>query len=313
MLDDLPRNRLGLARWLTHPSHPLAARVAVNHFWQLCFGKGLVRTPEDFGSQGEAPTHPDLLDWLARDFVDHSWDVKRLLKKIVLSATYRQSSVGSSAIVARDPDNRLLARGPRYRLAAEMIRDNALAVSGLLVPQVGGPPVRPYELSVSFRPVDHDKGDGLYRRSLYTYWKRMAPAPVMTTLDAPKRDVCTARRERTSSPLHALVLLNDPQLVEAARLVGQHLLQRHGDDVEGLVDEMFRLLTSRRPAARERELLVQLYRDQLRHFQQHTDQAEKFLATGDAPRDQQLAAANLAAAGVLATTLMNFDECVMKR
>ena len=307
------KNRLGLARWLTDPAHPLTARVAVNRFWQICFGRGLVRTPEDFGSQGKPPTHPELLDWLARRFIDSGWYVKKLWKMMVMSATYRQSSASSPMLQTRDADNRLLARAPRYRLPAEMIRDHALAVSGLLVKKIGGPPVRPYEVAVSFKPLSRDKGEGLYRRSLYTFWKRTAPAPVMMSLDSSKRDVCVVKRERTSSASQALVLLNDPQFVEAARMLGQRMLKKHGDDVGAVVEEMFRVLTSHRPSAQEREILNKLYREQLSNFEQNPEQAEQFLKTGDAPRDESIPAARLAAAGVLASALMNFDEYVMKR
>ena len=310
---DAPRNRLGLARWLTDPSQPLTARVIVNRYWQLCFGDGLVRTPEDFGSQGEPPTHPQLLDWLAHEFLASGWDVKSLLRTIVTSSTYRQSSVASAELVARDPDNRLLARGARYRLSAEMIRDNALATSGLLVSKIGGEPVKPYEVAVSFKPVARDKGEGLYRRSLYTFWKRTAPAPVMMSLDASRRDVCTVQRERTSSPLQALVLLNDPQLVEAARVLGQEMLERHGDDVEAMASEMFRRLTSREPETVELAILVKLYRQQLAVFKTSPDEAAKFLAIGDHAHSTKLDDAQLAAAGVLANALMNYDECVTKR
>src|SRR5690606_8748774 len=246
--DELPRNRFGLARWLTSPEHPLTSRVAVNRLWQMCFGKGLVATPEDFGSQGQPPSHPLLLDWLACDFVEQGWDVKRLLKLIVTSATYRQSSrvAGNT-----DPENILLSRGPSYRLPAEMLRDNALAVSGLLVGTVGGPPARPYEVEESFKPSPRDKGEGLYRRSLYTYWKRTAPAPVMMTLDASTREVCRVNRERTASPLQLLALFNGPQYNEAARALAESLVREHGENRESLLVSLFRRLTTRRPAAAE--------------------------------------------------------------
>ena len=308
-----PRNRLGLARWLTSPSHPLTARVAVNHFWQTCFGQGLVRTPEDFGNQGEPPTHPQLLDSLARDFVQHGWDVKRLLRTIVLSATYRQSSKVSKEVRARDPENRLLARGPVYQLSAEMLRDNALAVSGLLVDKIGGPPVRPYEVEVSFKPAKRDKGEGLYRRSVYTYWKRTGPAPVMMTLDASKRDVCRVKRERTSSPLKTLVLLNSPQFVEAARVLGQRLLAKHGASTVRALTDLFRLLTSRKPSPAELRLLVKLFNKQLGYFEKHPERATAFLSVGDSKPDASISKARLAAIGVVASTLMNFSESTMKR
>ncbi len=258
---DQPRNRLGLARWLTDPSHPLTARVTVNRVWQRFFGEGLVRTPDDFGSQGEIPTHPKLLDWLAGDLIDHGWDLKRLVRTIVMSATYQQTSDASGELVRLDPANRLLARGPRYRLPAEMIRDNALFVSGLLVEKMGGPPVRPYEVAVSFKPSKRDSGEGLYRRSVYTFWQRTGPAPVMMVLDASKRDVCVVKREKTSTPLQALVLLNDPQLVEAARVLGQRVLQEHPEDVPRLVNAIFVVTTSRQPTSHEQDILIRLFRN----------------------------------------------------
>ncbi len=311
--EDRPRDRLALARWLVRPDHPLTARVAANRVWQMCFGKGLVRTPEDFGSQGSPPTHPELLDWLADDFMNHGWDLKRLIKKVVTSAAYRQQSLASPELLQRDPENVLLARGPRYRLSAEMLRDNALAVSGGLVNQVGGSPTRPYEVAESFKPVKVDEGNGLYRRSLYTFWKRTAPAPVMMALDASNRDVCSVRREQTSSPLQAFVLLNDPQFVEAARLLGQKMLRKHEDDQEAIIDEIFRLLTSRRPGEKEQTILRRLYSDQLQYFNANPNKAEEYLKVGRAGWDEKIAAARLAAVGVLAAALMNYDECVMKR
>ena len=311
--DGVPKNRLGLARWLTAPNHPLAARVAVNRFWQTSFGRGLAHTPEDFGRQGQAPTHPELLDWLAHDFVAHGWDVKRLLKKMVMSATYRQSSTVSPELLARDPENLLLARAPSYRLPAEMLRDNVLAVSGLLVDRFGGAPVRPYEVEASFKPAKRDKGAGLYRRSVYTYWKRTAPAPVMMTLDASKRDVCRMRRERTSTPLQALVLMNDPQFVEAARALAQRSIRRHDVDDDAVIEDLFRILTGRRPDANERAALRELYDGQFRAFESDIEAAKRYLAIGDAAVDPEISTARLAAVAIVANTLMNFDECVMKR
>ncbi|MEM9236790.1 MAG: DUF1553 domain-containing protein, partial [Verrucomicrobiota bacterium] len=205
----LPKNRLGFSKWLTASNNPLTSRVTVNRYWQVVFGRGLVATSEDFGNQGTLPTHPELLDWLSRDFMNQGWDVKALLKKMVLSATYRQSTQVSPEMRAKDPENMLLARSHTTRLTAEMIRDNALATSGLLVERWGGPPVKPYQVEVSFSPTEPDKGEGLYRRSVYTWWKRNAAAPVLTTFGAPKRDVCTVKREVTTSPLQSLILLND--------------------------------------------------------------------------------------------------------
>ena len=313
MQGEFPKNRLGLAQWLTDRDHPLTARVAVNRLWQMIFGVGLVRTPEDFGRQGQPPTHPALLDWLARDFVEHDWDVKRLLKTLVMSATYQQSSDVTETHLARDPENRLLSRSPSHRLPAEMLRDNALAVSGLLVERIGGASVRPYEVEVSFKPVARDKGDGLYRRSLYTYWKRTGPAPAMMTLDAAKRDVCRVKRERTASPLQAFVLLNDPQFVEAARMLAERLLKQHGDNVDAAIIDMFRLLTSRRSTETEQSILRDLYDEQSQAFMVNSEQASRYLKTGDKPYDESLDVSKLAAMAVVANTLMNFDECVMKR
>ena len=313
MPEDAPANRLGLAQWVTDPRHPLTARVAVNRFWQMVFGNGLVRTPEDFGRQGQPPSHPELLDWLAQDFVEHDWDVKRFMKMLVMSATYQQSSAVTAAPLARDPENRLLGRSPSHRLTAEMVRDNALAVSGLLVDRIGGPPARPYEVEVSFTPVGRDKGDGLYRRSLYTYWKRTGPAPAMMALDASKRDVCRVKRERTASPLQAFVLLNDPQFVEAARMLAARLIKQHVDDTDAVLVDMFRLLTSRRPSEAEQVVLRSLFDQQLTDFTNDAERAAQYLKTGDAPLDDSLDAPRLAALAVVANTLLSFDECVMKR
>lgn len=276
----LPRNRLGLAKWLTAPDHPLTARVTVNHYWQLLFGEGIVRTPEDFGRQSALPTHPELLDWLASEFVKHDWDIHWLLKTIMLSATYRQSSAVTEELLQRDPDNELLARAPSFRMPAEMLRDNVLAISGLLVDKLGGPPVRPYELAASFKPSAPDTGEGLYRRSLYTYWKRTGPAPVMLALDAAKRDVCRVKRERTSSPLQALAMLNGPQFVEASRALAYRLLQEDLSDMQR-GKKLFRLLTSRSPNAREAEIVGQLLAKQQDLFQKHPEEAAAYLQVGN--------------------------------
>ena len=328
----LPRNRLGLAKWLTNPKHPLTARVAVNHYWQMIFGDGLVRTPEDFGRQGKPPTHPELLDWLAVDFVEHGWDVKRLLKQLVMSQTYRQSSDVTKELLQRDPENEWLARFPSYRWPAEMLRDNVLAVSGLLVDKMGGPPARPYELAASFKPSTPDEGDGLYRRSLYTYWKRTGPAPVMMTLDAAKRDVCRVKRERTSTPLQALVMLNGPQFVEAARALTSKLIEQHGvDSHDAILNDMFRSLTSRLPTEPEREIIQTLFEKQLNYFRGDSTATQQYLATGkfgnqstqtiSPPANHHdlqgstdtVDPAVLAAWSSVANTLFNLDECVTKR
>lgn len=309
---DLPANRLGLARWLTSPAHPLSARVAVNHFWQVMFGQGLVTTPEDFGSQGSPPTHPELLDWLAVDFVEHGWDVKRLIKQIAMSATYRQSSEPSTDLVARDPDNRWLGRSPSWRRPAEMLRDNALAVSGLLVDRPGGAPAKPYEVEVSFKPTDRDKGEGLYRRSVYTYWKRTGPAPVMMVLDAVKRDVCRVSRERTASPLEAFVLMNGPQFVEASRALAARLLAEHNTPQRALPD-LFRLLTSRRATDREHEVLEKLLQEQLDYFAENGERVTTYLSVGDYTTAGNIDATSLAALSAVANALFSYDECLTRR
>ena len=318
--EDLPRNRLGLAKWLTDDRHPLTSRVAVNRVWSLLFGRGLVLTVEDFGGQGQVPSHPELLDWLARDFMDHGWDLKRLCKQIALSATYRQSSVPRDAkLYVDDAENVLLGRGPRYRLPAEQIRDNALAVSGLLVMKQGGPSVMPYqpaglwEESGTGKSYQQAKGEGLYRRSLYTFWRRTSPPPSMLTFDATGREVCTARRERTATPLQALVLLNDPQFVEAARVLAEKTLKRHPGDLNAQLRDLFREMTSRLPDPKERIILTRLYDEQKRHFEQTPEDAKTFLTVGDSPRDEQLNPAQHAALTVVVKAMLSFDECVTKR
>jgi hypothetical protein len=314
---DAPLNRLGLARWLCAPEHPLTSRVAVNRVWQLCFGTGLVRTPEDFGSQGAPPTHPELLDWLAVDFVESGWNVKRMLKQIMMSATYRQSSHHRDAkAVEADPTNRWLARFPSYRLPAEMLRDNALVISGRLVSKIGGPPVKPYEVEASFKPSKRDTGEGLYRRSLYTYWKRTGPAPAMMTLDAAKRDVCRVQRERTSSPLQAFVMLNGPQYVEASRGLAERLTRAYGHDQEATEESIcdaFRILTSRRGADAELSVLNELYAHQLAYFREDDERTGAFLTIGDSSPDRALDGPHVAAMTVVIGTLMNFDQSMMKR
>ncbi|MCH5377700.1 MAG: DUF1553 domain-containing protein, partial [Planctomycetes bacterium] len=312
-----PRDRLGLARWLTDPRHPLTARVAVNRFWQSLFGRGLVTTPEDFGSQGQLPMHPELLDWLAKSFVDSGWDVKALVKRMVMSATYRQASECAPSLRARDPQNELLARGGSYRWPAEMIRDAALAASGLLVEKIGGPPVKPYQPAglweeKSGAKYQRDANEGSHRRSLYTYWKRTSPPPAMMTLDAAKRDVCVVKRQTTSTPLQALVLLNDPQYVEAARALAQRvMLAETGTDAR--LTRMFRLLTSRRPEEAELRILRALFQEQRGRLADEREAAEQLLSVGDDRRDESLDPAELAAMTVVAQALLNFDETVMKR
>ena len=315
----LPRNRLGLARWLTDPRHPLTSRVLVNRAWQQFFGRGLVVTAEDFGSQGALPSHPELLDWLARHFMDTGWDLKALCKLIVLSATYRQSSAAPPALLARDPDNTLLARGPKTRLSAEMLRDSALAAAGLLVHEIGGPSVKPYqpeglwEEKSSGWKYEADKGAGLYRRSLYTYWKRASQHPMMITFDAAERNVCVVRRQQTSTPLQALVLLNDPQFVEAARKLAERVLKEAPPSPDARITFAFRLLTSRHPTAKERSILRRLYDEQLAAFRTEEPGAASLLKVGDAKPDPALNPAELAAASALSSAILNFDEAILKR
>jgi len=315
---DAARNRLGFARWLVNPSNPLTARVAVNHQWQMIFGTGLVKTAEDFGSQGELPSHPELLDWLATEFVRTGWDVKRLLKLIVTSATYRQSSHVTAGLVARDPDNRLLARGPRVRLPAEMIRDQALAVSGLLVREIGGPSVKPYqppglwkELSGTDYVQDH--GDALWRRSLYTFWKRTSPQPTMTTFDAAGREMCSVRPSRTDTPLQALALMNDVTFVEAARCLAQRVMREAGPTPEDRVRLAFRLVLTRAPKPPELRVLLEDLHDHLARFRADPKAAQSLISAGESPRDASLAADELAAYTALAGLILNLDEAITKQ
>ena len=308
-----PKNRLDLAKWLTSAENPLFARVAVNRIWQSIFGRGLVKTSEDFGSQGERPFYPELLDWLSWHFRESGWDVKGLMKTIVMSRTYRQDSFGGVQIMADDPENAWLARGPRFRLPAEMIRDNALAAAGLLKQKQGGPPVRPYEMSEAFKPAKPDAGDEVYRRSLYTSWRRTSPPPAMIAFDAPRRAVCIAKRERTDSPLQALILLNGTQYVEAARVLGEKLHREAKGEVKQMIEQAFLTCLSRKPDAKEMAIVHQLYDEQLTHFRQQPADAESLLKQGNAKRDAAIAAPEAAAATVLAQTVMNHDASVVKR
>jgi hypothetical protein len=316
---DLPRNRLGLAKWVIDRQNPLTARVAVNRAWRSHFGRGLVVTEEDFGTQGKLPTNPALLDWMAATFMENHWDLKALHKLIVMSATYRQSSQASLELLAKDPDNQLLARGPKHRLRAEEIRDNALAVSGLLSPRIGGSSAKPYqpeglwEQSGTASHYVQDKGEGLYRRSLYTFWKRIVPPPTMLIFDAPTREMCTARRETTTTPLQALVLLNDPQFVEAARVMAETLVRQCGEDLSARILRGFRLTTGRQPKPRELEILQQLYQEQLRRFEGDPSAAKQYLKIGEHPLDDSLPPRQVAATAVLTSALMNLDEFVTER
>jgi hypothetical protein len=285
----------------------------VNRLWQGIFGRGLVKTAEDFGNQGARPLYPELLDWLANRFIASGWDTKALLKTIVMSGTYRQRSVADGKTMADDPENEWLARGPRFRLNAEMIRDNALTSAGLLSLKLGGAPVNPYEMSEAFKPASPSGGDGVYRRSLYTNWRRTGPPPAMIAFDAPRRAVCAAKRERTDSPLQALILLNGTQYVEAARVLGEKLHREAKGDVAAMIEQGFLRCLSRSPDAREREIMRQLYREQLAYFQKAPAEAAELLKTGNAKSASDISTPEAAAASVLAQTLMHHDASVVKR
>lgn len=316
---DQPRDRLGLARWLVDRQNPLTARVVVNRIWRMHFGRGLVASQEDFGSQGKLPTHPELLDWLAGWFMDNGWDVKALHQLIVSSATFQQSGQTKPEIVARDPENHLLTRYPKTRLLAEEIRDSALATSGLLNRQVGGPSVKPYqptglwEATGTGKSYTQDHGDKLYRRSLYTFWRRTAPPPSMLTFDAMSREVCTAKRDATATPLQSLVLLNDSQFIEASRALGEKLLKQFPQDEAVRNREAFRALTGRAPDKTESKILAQLYAEQKAEFAKNPNGAAKLLAIGESKRDENLPVTDSAAMTTLVNAIMNFDEFVVQR
>ena len=326
MASDLPRNRLGLARWLVAPENPLTARVTVNRFWQSFFGTGLVVTTEDFGSQGAQPSHADLLDWLAVEFRESGWDVKRLVKLIVMSATYRQQSAIPPALRERDPQNRLLARGPRFRLQAEFIRDQALTASGLLNPQLGGPSVKPYHPPGLYEQVvaqkDNPKatyqqgtGSDLHRRSLYTYWKRSVPHPAMLTFDVPFRETCTVKRSRTNTPMQALTLMNDPTFVEAAEFLAARMIHEGGDDAASRIAHGFWLVSARPPEPREAALLAASLERFRSEFAATPTDADLLLAVGDATAAEALKtidAAERAAYTLVASMLLCRDEAVMR-
>ena len=318
---DAPPNRLGLARWLVDPQNPLTARVAVNRYWQMLFGEGLVRTPEDFGSQGEPPTHPELLDFLAVDFVQHGWNVKRLIKQMVMSQAYRQTSRITSELLARDAENRLLARGPRFRLPGELLRDNALAAAGLLNLKVGGPSVRIYQperlweelaIDLKYSTFVQDHGDKLYRRGMYIYWKRSSPPPSMIMFDAPSREKCSLRRGRTNTPLQALVAMNDPQFVEAARVLAERSIHEAGVAPRDRIAYAFRLAAGVRPREATLELLTRAFEQERAIFQMEPDRAVKLLSIGEAPRDEKIDPAEHAAMTIVASMILNLDETLMR-
>jgi hypothetical protein len=313
---DAPANRLGLAKWLVSRDNPLTARVTVNRAWQTFFGTGLVKTSEDFGVQGEPPSHPELLDWLAVEFMT-DWDVKRLHKLIVTSAAYKQSSRVSPALLERDPDNRLLARGPRLRLSPFLLRDQALALSGLLVEKVGGPPVKPYQPAglwedFSFNQIRYtqDHGESLYRRSLYTFWRRSLGPPNL--FDTSARQVCTVRPSRTNTPLHALTLLNDVTFVEAARVWAERLMKEGGQTPEQRLNLAFRMATARAPSAAEQKVLVDGFHRLRQQYAVDRPAAEKLVAAGEYPRAAGLDPVELAAYTTVASTILNLDEVITK-
>ncbi|TXF87921.1 DUF1553 domain-containing protein [Neolewinella aurantiaca] len=316
MPEGAPANRLGLAQWLFQPEHPLTARVAVNRYWLQLFGRGLVRTAEDFGNQGELPTHPELLDWLATEYISNGWDTKALLKTIVMSRTYRMSSkpVSEEQRLA-DVDNVWLARGPSGRLGAEMIRDNALAASGLLNDKIGGKSVKPYQpeglWKMNNAVYEQDEGDELYRRSLYVFWKRTVPHPTLATFDVPNRNECTVRRQETNTPLQALVLMNDPAFVEAARILGSRITKAQNRDEA--IREVFTYLSGRPPGEEEINLLRQLRKQEVDVFSDHPAKADGWLSAGYTRADPTLDPIEVAADAVLASVIINSDAVITKR
>jgi hypothetical protein len=314
----VPNNRLGFARWLIDPANPLTARVTVNRFWQMYFGTGIVKTTEDFGSQGEWPSHPELLDWLATEFVRTGWDVKAMQKLIVTSATYRQSSRANQDLLQRDPENRLLARGPRWRLPAEMVRDQALYAVGLLTEKIGGPSVKPYQPAglwkdTSMQDMEYvqSQGPDLYRRSLYTFWKRTIAPPFMVNFDAPNHESCVVRETRTNTPLQALNLMNDVAFLEAARFLGQRMMQAGGDATARLRFG-FRLATGRWPSPAEEQVLRDDFHFHRDYFSTNTKKAGEFLDQGDSPADPALNRPELAAYAAVASMILNLDETITK-
>ena len=327
MAEGAPNNRLGLAQWLVDPANPLTARVAVNRFWQQIFGRGIVTTPEDFGVMGAPPSHPELLDWLAVDFQQNGWNVKRFFKQILTSATYRQAAIVTEEKLERDRDNALLSRGPRFRMDAEMVRDYALSVSGLLAKKMYGPSVRPYQPEAIWdivglpggntRNYVEDKGVDLYRRTVYTFWKRMAPPPNLEAFNAPSREVCTVRRERTNTPLQALVTLNDPQFVEAARCLAQRAMKETAakhPEASGarVLNYIARQVLGRRMSKPERSVLLADHDEYLAYYQANLSDANALIAVGASQADASIGAARLAAWTMVCNQVMNLDEALNK-
>ncbi len=315
---DAPRNRLGLAKWILSDANPLTTRVTVNRMWQELFGTGLVKTSEDFGIMGSLPSHPELLDWLAIDFRAHGWDVKRFYKQLLTSATYRQAALNTQQKIDKDRDNALLSRGPRFRMDAEMLRDQALAVSDTLSPRMGGPGTKPYQpeniwevVGVGIQAYKPDSGENLYRRSLYNYWRRMAPPASLDLFNAPSREVSCVRRDRTNTPLQALVMLNDPQYVEASRVLAQHTLQAGGDDIARLNSAALRLL-SRPLKPAETAILTDSLGKLRAHYVAQPGDAAALLGVGDSKSDEKLPKSELAAWTMVCSQLLNLDEILNK-
>ncbi len=315
--------RLDLAKWLVSPEHPLTSRVYVNRLWQQFFGIGIVKTPGDFGAQGEPPVHPELLDWLAVEFREDGWDIKRLVKELVTSAAYRQDSRVTPELAESDPENRLLARGPRFRLDAEEIRDNALFVSGLIDLTMGGKGVNTYQPEKIWEPVGfvgsntrenyvQDHGGSLYRRSLYTFCKRNAPAPSMTTFDAPSRDSYCLRRERSDTPLQALELMNDVQHFEAARALGERMMTEGGLTPEDRIGFGFRLVTARKPLEKERGVLKDEYETEFAKYAANPEAAKQVISYGESKPKSEVNPSELAAYSMVANVLLNMDETLTK-
>ena len=316
MQTDSEKNRLGLAKWLTDKKNPLTPRVTVNRYWQTIFGRGLSDTPSDFGSQGKWPTHPDLLNWLAADFLESDWNVKKMIRQLVTSATYRQSSVTTKQHLTKDPDNLYFARAPRFRLMGEFVRDQALYVSGLLHKKFGGPGVKPYQPAGLWNEVSldrgrkfvQDKGNNIYRRSMYTYWKRSAPQPAMAAFDTPSREICTVQRQRTNTPMQALVTLNDVQFVEASRFLAQRVLKSSPQDLPSRVNRVFEIATGRPADELRQKVISEAYHKQKAVFAKEPAKAEELLAMGDSPRDLSLNREEHATWTVLASMILNLDE-----
>jgi hypothetical protein len=320
---DFPKNRLGLAQWLVDGNNPLTARVTVNRIWSRFFGKGLVTTPEDFGSQGALPTHPELLEWLAQDFIHNGWDLKALQKQIMMSATYKQSSKVNEEKYRQDTKNIYLARGSRFRVDAEVVRDSALAISGLLVNKKGGQSVLPYQPAGLWKEVGYggnftgqtfvqDKGENLYRRSMYTFWKRTSPPPSMMLFDAPNRETCSVSRGRSNTPLQALTLMNDPQFVEAARALGQRMIEQGGDTAKTRIDFAFMLATARHPNEREMTILSDKLYEQLESYSAADVPFSELLQVGDSEYNKKLNECELAAYSVIASLILNLDETITR-